>query len=924
MKKKILSTVMVLAMVLSLLPVTAGAANPWGSDYDTATEFTISSEEELLAFAEMVNEGKDFEDKTVTLANDLDLSEYNWKPIGANTSSKDERMIFAGTFDGGNHIISNLKIEFRTDDTSSNPVYIRAGLFGTLSGTVKNVKLENFSIKSSVPYLGSIAGEVYSSGQIDNCLVKGTIESVSYQNKAAVGRWIGGIAGSSEGTIQNCISNCMIEGAKEYVGGIVGESKGSNNAIINCTSNTSILGENTEKSIGGIAGKVQQGKISGCVNTGSLEGYAYTGGIVGAAENSTISNCSNSGAITGKAWEDYPNENRRIGGIVGDTVTVTVENCNNTGTIIASDVHEVGGIAGLLYYGSSIKDCSNNGVVTGGNETGGIVGYALAYYTGGYDVSNCTNNGSVTGLSRVGGIVGVGTANNNDQSEQIISGCSNSGDISGTGNIGGIVGEHNSNTGVNGSGTNAATVSGCINTGSVPSGGGAIVGNNNDAASSGDSLPGKVENNFWPAELGENAVGSGAGSSESESSEAVKNNSSYRADGTLTTPVTDPDNSGNTIGNLGEAIDKVVGGGEESNVPDVLKVTVTYRNGGHGTAPEDQTVTKGSKVTLETMTNDGYYTFVGWKSNDTDYKAGLEITVMEDMTFTAQWRDDTPSTPVEPSVPSTPSYSDDNDDGYSVSVPASSSIRGGSITVSPRSAEKGDEVTITLKPDQGYELDRLTVTDGRGDQLKLSWESDNRCTFTMPSSRVDIQVSFQPIETAPVNPFVDVNTGDYYYDAVLWALDNGVTSGTSAVTFSPNAVCTRAQMMTYLWRAAGSPRASAAANPFADVDTGDYYYDAVLWAVEKGITGGTSATTFSPDAPVTRGQSVTFLWRAAGSPAASGPSFGDVAAEAYYADAVAWAVDQGITAGTGGNTFSPDQGCTRAQTVTYLYARYGA
>ncbi len=300
------------------------------------------------------------------------------------------------------------------------------------------------------------------------------------------------------------------------------------------------------------------------------------------------------------------------------------------------------------------------------------------------------------------------------------------------------------------------------------------------------------------------------------------------------------------------------------------------------------------------------------------------ITLVSDTCTVAVSAAQQPETPVEPSVPSTPSYSDDNNDGYSVSVPASSSIRGGSITVSPRGADKGDEVTITLKPDQGYELSELTVTDGRGEELELSWESDNRCAFTMPSSRVDIQVSFRPIETAPVNPFVDVNTGDYYYDAVLWALDNGITSGTSAVTFSPNAVCTRAQMMTYLWRAAGSPRASAAVNPFADVDTGDYYYDAVLWAVEKGITGGTSATTFSPDAPVTRGQSVTFLWRAAGSPAASGSSFGDVAAEAYYADAVAWAVDQGITAGTGGNTFSPDQGCTRAQTVTYLYARYGA
>lgn len=343
------------------------------------------------------------------------------------------------------------------------------------------------------------------------------------------------------------------------------------------------------------------------------------------------------------------------------------------------------------------------------------------------------------------------------------------------------------------------------------------------------------------------------------------------------------------------------------------------------TVPTDATLEwNSSNDTIATVENG---TVTGVAAGSATVTASIKlngITLVSDTCAVTVTAAQQPETPVEPSVPSTPSYSDDNDDGYSVSVPASSSIRGGSITVSPRGAEKGDEVTITLKPDQGYELSELTVTDGRGDELKLSWESDNRCTFTMPSSRVDIQVSFRPIETAPVNPFVDVNTGDYYYDAVLWALDNGVTSGTSAVTFSPNAVCTRAQMMTYLWRAAGSPRTSAAVNPFADVDTGDYYYDAVLWAVEKGITGGTSATTFSPDAPVTRGQSVTFLWRAAGSPAASGPSFGDVAAEAYYADAVAWAVDQGITAGTGGNTFSPDQGCTRAQTVTYLYARYGA
>ena len=282
-----------------------------------------------------------------------------------------------------------------------------------------------------------------------------------------------------------------------------------------------------------------------------------------------------------------------------------------------------------------------------------------------------------------------------------------------------------------------------------------------------------------------------------------------------------------------------------------------------------------------------------------------------------------PETPVEPSVPSTPStpsVSDDDDDdgGYSVSVPSSSSVRGGGITVSPRSADKGDTVSITLKPDEGYVLDQLTVTDGSGDELKLTWESDNRCTFTMPGSRVDIQVSFKPIETAPANPFADVSSSAYYYDAVLWAVANGVTNGTSATAFSPNVTVSRAQMVTFLWRAHGAPRA-AGANLFTDVSADAYYYDAVLWAVESGVTNGTSATTFSPDAPVTRAQAVTFQWRAAGAPAMSGGSFGDVAAGAYYAGAVTWAVESGITNGTGADSFSPDAAVSRAQAVTFLY-----
>ena len=171
--------------------------------------------------------------------------------------------------------------------------------------------------------------------------------------------------------------------------------------------------------------------------------------------------------------------------------------------------------------------------------------------------------------------------------------------------------------------------------------------------------------------------------------------------------------------------------------------------------------------------------------------------------------------------------------------------------------------------------------------------------------------------------FTDVTERDYYYDAVLWAVENSVTNGTSAATFSPDANVSRAQMVTFLWRAAGSPEPQSSVNPFTDVSSSAYYYDAVLWAVENGVTNGTSATTFSPDMDVTRAQAVTFQWRAAGSTVMSGTSFDDVAADAYYANAVTWAVANGITNRTGGTTFSPGAVVSRAQAVTFLYRQHG-
>ena len=245
---------------------------------------------------------------------------------------------------------------------------------------------------------------------------------------------------------------------------------------------------------------------------------------------------------------------------------------------------------------------------------------------------------------------------------------------------------------------------------------------------------------------------------------------------------------------------------------------------------------------------------------------------------------------------------------------------GGTVMVSPKNPSKGDTVTITATPDNGYENDKVTVKDSSGKQIALTDKGNGKYTFIMPDGKVTVAASFVKSEQPNQTDFADVPANAYYADAVAWAVSKGITSGTTATTFSPDASCTRAQMVTFLWRAAGSPKVSGS-NPFKDVAANAYYYDAVLWAVENGITSGTSATTFAPDATVTRGQTVAFLWRAAGSPKASGTHFADVSSNAYYADAVAWAVEKGITSGTSATTFSPDADCTRAQIVTFLFRR---
>lgn len=321
----------------------------------------------------------------------------------------------------------------------------------------------------------------------------------------------------------------------------------------------------------------------------------------------------------------------------------------------------------------------------------------------------------------------------------------------------------------------------------------------------------------------------------------------------------------------------------------------------------------GSVVTVRAGSRSGY-TFNGWTSGSNvvfdDPNAEETIFTMPDgsVTVTANWSRDGGS-------PS--SGRDDSDPRYAVGIP--DKTENGSVSVSPKNASQGDRVTVTVKPDAGYELDSLKVFDKNGKELELTDKGDGRFTFIMPAGKVEVKAAFT--EEAKISPFRDVPTDAYYYEAVKWAQKKGITGGIGNDLFGPYQPCTRAQIVTFLWRAAGAPVVNYAMD-LTDVPSDAYYAEAVRWALSQGITTGTADGKFSPNAPCIRAQSMTFLFRASKASADGAPAFGDVAADAYYAEAVKWATDNGITNGTTSSTFSPGSGCTRAQIVTFLWRLY--
>ncbi len=344
------------------------------------------------------------------------------------------------------------------------------------------------------------------------------------------------------------------------------------------------------------------------------------------------------------------------------------------------------------------------------------------------------------------------------------------------------------------------------------------------------------------------------------------------------------------------------------------KFSVAYdANGGSGEMPSER-VTSGAAITLKAnaFTPPSGKQFKTWNIEGAEYGAGENYTVFADTTVKANWEETTPT-------PST------GGGGGTTTYPVKpSSTENGNITVSPKDAAEGMTVTVTVTPDEGYELDKLIVKDKDGNEIEVT-EKDGKYTFTMPAAAVDISATFRPDGNSTPDdgfPFVDVPEDAYFRKPVEWAVEKGITSGVSEDKYGPELSCTRAQVVTFLWITCGSEDAGTETG-FDDVDVDAYYDKAVAWAVEKGITAGTSEDEFSPEMIITRAQFVTMLWVAQGKPEADcDMPFTDVPEDAYYAKAVAWAYANDITAGKSADSFAPDDPCTRGQIMTFLYNAY--
>ena len=630
---------------------------------------------------------------------------------------------------------------------------------------------------------------------------------------------------------------------------------------------------------GTVAGVAENSKISDCVSDVSFtDTDKYINGpaaLCGYAINSTIEHCQNKGNFS----VTTDTTSLQMGGIVGVADNSTVQYCANTGDMTSWTPH-TGGIVGQLYQGSKIINCYSTGKLVplghGTTNFGGIAGTVGAgteirhcYFAGEMDLSQYT---ATTPYKRLGGIAGgvsSGTPvfeNNYFLETENVPACFKYQDAGTEKALDFMKTEDFFNE--------------------ITAAGGNYRFNSNGTP----LLPApKYAVSFvvTPAELTNVVI--------KVNGQAVANPADLEA-GTYAVEVS-ADNCEVFRSDITITADTAT---------HMQTIAMTY-------LPANYTKVDAAIAKANALNKDNYMDFSGVEAAVNAVVRGKNITEQSEVDAMAKVIEEAINALVRKS-----SGGDDSDPTYAIEV--GKDIRNGTVTANRRYAERGDTVTITVKPDDGFKLDDLTVTDKNGKELKLTDKGNGKYTFTMPASKVEIKATF--VKEVETSPFSDVSTSAYYYEAVKWAQEKDITGGIGNGLFGPNQPCTRAQIVTFLWRAAGSPGPKTMSG-FSDVPADSYYAKAVAWAVENGITGGTGDGKFSPDATCTRAQAVTFLYRASGMPAVSGnAAFSDVATNAYYAAAVKWAEKNGITGGIGGGLFGSDNNCTRAQIVTFLFRAY--
>ena len=581
----------------------------------------------------------------------------------------------------------------------------------------------------------------------------------------------------------------------------------------------------------------------------------YRNGLFGSIYNATVKNLGIENADIVIPMNDTSTYGK---GILVDWMTdSTINNCYTTGSITGGSYIEkyIGGIAGFLNGNNSISQCYSTAAITGNYD-----GEYYAEQAGGLKPMDCWDS--------LGGIVGASY-----RGQVTISDCWFGGEIvvnSIQAPVGGIIGFGQGVSMVN-----------CLV---------ATKGIGNDGLGNtywlGYVVNTDAKNCFWPAD---DRYGSN-----------VSNEESGNSAGTATNDFNSDDVLVGLQANADKSVKWVTGINHPTFEWDKWHISADY-------SAVDAAIAAAKAIDSNLYSN---YAVVEKAIAAVDRtKSKAEQAEVDAM---AQAIEDAINALVRRS-----SGGDDSDPTYAIEV--GKDIRNGTVTANRRYAERGDTVTITVKPDDGFKLDDLTVTDKNGKELKLTDKGNGKYTFTMPAGKVEINAAF--VKKVETSPFSDVSTSAYYYEAVKWAQEKGITGGIGNGLFGPNQPCTRAQIVTFLWRAAGSPEPKAMSS-FADVSTDAYYAKAVAWAVENGITTGTGDGKFSPDTTCTRAQSVTFLFRAIGKLVDSKAEFSDVLTDSYYANAVAWAVENGVTNGIGDGLFGPDNSCTRAQIVTFLFRAY--